>query len=360
MTDQLLPFAQVVRVEAYDPPRRLWHVPNSPPNQCPLCGQKTEHTRVTFSGHDFHPQCFICSLCRQPFPNASGVIQRDDLILHKQCFLDCFADRCATCTKVIDPTEVIQAMGKYYHTDCFACKKCGAKGAAMTKFMPLYQFPYCQHCYEELQTYFPICLVCKKVIHPNTESETFNFRGRKYFAHSPDCFKCSNCSEILHDQEVNVFDNRLYCGKCFSEGFKKICATCNEPIFGQASRLENVFWHPAHFVCSVCHQPLKPNFCVFNAGILKCRACSADDQTKCAGCQKPVFDNGIQACNQIWHPQCLKCQFCEIVVFNKKFTNLRDRPCCEDCFKKLKSEGRIKNGQLINKAIEEDGKKKRH
>ncbi|OHT02065.1 hypothetical protein TRFO_07231 [Tritrichomonas foetus] len=344
--ENLLPLAHIVAVASCEPPRRLWHVPNTHPGYCPGCERKIEKTLLQFNGHDWHPECFRCSLCGQPFKNQ-GCVPKDDLILHNECYQQCFCERCAKCTELVSPKKAIQALGKIFHQKCFTCMRCGDQDATLNKFLTLYQFPYCNHCFEELSEYFPKCLHCKHVINPSQEKREFFFQGKKYFVHYPDCFKCVFCPEPLTTKNCCMYDNRLICRDCYDKGMAKICAHCNEPIFDQGAKMENIYWHSQHFVCSVCHQPLKPNTCVFRNGSLKCKSCSAEDRAKCSGCGKPVVEQGIHALGAVWHNECLRCQYCKKNVFKLRFSGIRNKPCCTECFMKLKSDGKIdKRGQL--------------
>lgn len=348
MSSDLLPFATVVNIEPYDPPRRLWHMPNAPPGVCPGCETKIDKTKITFAGHDWHPDCFRCSLCRQPF-NGLQCIVKDDLVLHEDCYKQCFCERCAKCCQLIDPQKSVQAIGRHFHPECFTCVRCGDRDATMQRFITLYGFPYCRRCFEALQDNFPKCLSCHEAIVPTLEHREFFFRGRKYFVHFPDCFKCSFCPNQLHVKTCCVYKDRLVCKDCFDNAMKRVCAECSEPIFGQGARMENIWWHPSHFVCSVCKCQLKTNTAVFNAGVLKCRTCAAEDRGKCGGCGKPVDSKGaVHACGCVWHGECLKCQMCNQSVLRKKFANIKGKPCCVECYERMKSEGRIdKRGQVI-------------
>ena len=347
MSSELLPLANVVSIDAYDPPRRLWHMPNTPPGVCPGCETKIDKSKLNFAGHDWHPECLRCSLCRQPL-QAGQCVTKDDLILHHDCYRECFCERCAKCCQLVDPQDAVQAIGRSFHSKCFTCVRCGDRDSTMQMFLTLYGFPYCRKCFDELQDNFPKCLTCKKVILPTHEHREFFFRGKKYFVHFPDCFKCKFCTNQMHVKSCCVYEEQLVCKECFDSANKKICAECNKPIFEGGARMDNIFWHTEHFVCSVCKQALKPNTCVFYAGVLKCRNCAAEDRSKCAGCGNVVNDNGVHACGSLWHSACLKCQFCHISVLTKKFSNIRNKPCCVDCFNKLKQENKIdKRGQLI-------------
>lgn len=236
------------------------------------------------------------------------------------------------------------ALGRNFHAQCFTCTNCGDRDATANKYMTLFRFPYCGRCYEELSQFFPKCLCCNKVIGPSQGSREFFFQGKKHFVHYPECFRCSYCPTQLNLKSCCMYDNKLICRECYNTGVSKICAHCNEPIFDQGSKMGNIYWHTSHFVCANCKLALKPNSCVFSAGVLKCKSCSADDKARCAGCGKSVIENGIRACGNLYHTECLKCQYCKKNLSglkHEKFYNIRGRPCCQRCHTRLKEDDKI-------------------
>lgn len=345
-----LPFAVDVTIKEYLPPRRLWHIPTTSPGTCPGCGIKIEgQTAISAAGHEWHPECFRCSLCREQLPQE-GFITKNELIFHHDCYLQCYSERCAKCTEIVDPKEGCKIMNRVYHKKCLCCEKCGRKQSSEGKMLSLYNMPYCQGCYEELIKLFPRCVTCQRPVLPTEESNSFFFQGQKYFYHTPDCAKCNHCSSTKSDS-LAVYKNKLYCKSCYNEASKKICAHCNEPIFGQVSKMEDVFWHSEHFQCSICHAIIQPSNCVFSFGILKCKPCATEDRPVCQGCGKPILDNPISALRAMWHPECLTCQFCDRNVNNRKFYNVSGMPCCLECFDQQKREGNIdKRGNLKKKS----------
>lgn len=346
-----LPFAVDVTIKEYKPPRRLWHIPNTPPGTCPGCGSKIEgQSSISAAGHDWHVECFRCSLCRNPMP-ADQFVTRADLIFHHDCQLQCYNDRCAKCTELVDTKDGCQLLNRVYHRSCLSCERCGKKQSTGAKILSLYNMPYCQSCYEELIKTFPRCVTCQRPVLPSEDSKSFFYQGQKYFFHNPDCAKCAHCSKIPKVDELIVHKNKLCCKNCYKEASKKICAQCNEPIFNQASKMENIYWHAEHFQCSICHANIQPTSCVFNFGILKCKPCATEDRPICQGCGRPIQDSPVTALRAQWHQQCLICQFCERNVIGKKFFNVSGLPCCNECFEQQKKEGNIdKKGQLKKKS----------
>ncbi|EAY17828.1 LIM domain containing protein [Trichomonas vaginalis G3] len=362
---EYLPFAVKITIAEYTPPRRLWHIPDVAPGNCPRCDTKIDREKVQAANRFWHLECFNCSLCRERM-DVNSFIARDDLIFHPECYKLCYNERCSRCTQLTEPKDSCKAFGRIYHKNCLHCEKCLARQTLSSRISSFYSIPYCSGCYEELMKLFPVCIACKKPVLPTDKCKSYFWEGHKYFYHVPDCEKCPKCGKAPDnggDPDKQIYcveDERLYCYECYKEACKKICATCNRPIFEQASKMENVYWHSHHFQCTVCNTILKPNTCVFDYGILKCKSCATEDKPVCAGCGKPIVDEPVTACRTIWHPQCLRCQFCDKGVLGKKFTNVSGAPCCEKCYSEKMDDGTIdrKTGQL--KTHHHHSRKHRH
>lgn len=350
----LLPTAVEVQIGILTPPKRLWRIPTTTAsNICPGCNLKVERNPLDAANRKWHPECFRCSLCREPFADQSFAFQ-DDLVLHHPCFLECYAPRCAVCTNLVESSQGVQALNKYYHKTCFGCSLCGEKN--LSKFEKLYNFPYCEKCFNELKETFPKCLACKKPILPSESSTSFFFRGKKYFVHEQQCFKCAYCAQTISEETPKVYQSRVVCTSCFVSAHKKICAQCNEPIFEQGSKMENIYWHTDHFVCSICKTPLRPNTSNLIFGVLKCRICSNDERPKCLGCGNPVQDAGIMFAGSTYHKKCMKCQFCSSQLTSKSIPNVSNKPCCEECYREMQEQGKIdKKGRLIDGGDDQQG-----
>lgn len=239
-------------------------------------------------------------------------------------------------------------MGHWFHAECLVCVHCEA-AVKPADLIPLYGFPYCAACYKRVEPWLPKCCVCGESINPSLEMRDFFFRGKKYFVHFPECFKCTYCPNQLNLKDCCVCDGKLLCRDCLNLGYERTCAGCNLPIFTDKCRVENMWWHPEHFVCWRCKKKLKPNTCVFTHGVLLCRTCATTEGQKCKGCRKPLKDEGVRACGGLWHESCVKCQFCSKTLLHKKFANVQFKPSCLKCFRRLKKTKQIdKWGQLID------------
>lgn len=357
-----LPLACELNVISLEPIGKLWHVPKVQPGYCPGCERKVDKALLNFNNQDWHPECFRCSLCRQAFPDNKCII-RDDLILHDDCFKQCFEERCAVCNEYVKKRKnklPVEAFNKTFHAKCFKCTRCQST-LDPSKFYQYYSMPYCNDCVEKMSDYFPKCLTCTHPINESTtQAKTFYFQGTKYYVHDPTCYKCKFCAEEIGDEtNCRVHENYLICKKCYDQGMEKICAYCNEPIFDQGSNMGNVFWHTAHFRCTKCLSFLKSDACEFRYGVLKCKGCAIEDKPRCANCNLPINSNPINACGLLFHPKCLVCPYCNKSLISHSFSRVRGKPCCMKCFRKLVKEKKIdEHGNPIIKKMKKKDKKR--
>lgn len=68
----------------------------------------------------------------------------------------------------------------------------------------------------------------------------------------PEHFCCSECHQPLGNGIIEEKDGKIYCHKDYQKLFGLSCAKCNEPILsgGYITALEKP-WHVDCFVCSV-------------------------------------------------------------------------------------------------------------
>jgi hypothetical protein len=286
----------------------------------------------------WHAECFLCSLYQQPF--TENCVPKDDLVLHPECYKECFGERYAKCTELITPSEAAHNRGLPFHMRCYKCVRCGDLLASGTNCLTLFQFPYCAHCSDEVIKLLPTCCTCRKAILPEQEFRSFYFHGSKSHAHVP-CFRCCVCQNGLNEASARSFRHKLFCEGCYTNGMKFVCAGCNSPIFSTPITLDDrVSWHSECFKCSACNDAMTQQKGVLVFGILKCKGCAARDRTLCGGCGKPV-EQGVPACGTIWHQDCLKCQKCKKSVLKISFTSVCGKPVCQGCKNSMIRDGKM-------------------
>ncbi|KAI6072781.1 Prickle-like protein 4 [Aix galericulata] len=102
----------------------------------------------------------------------------------------------------------------------------------------------------------------------------------------PSCFSCHFCRQPLVDLIYFQQDGRIYCGRHHAELFRPRCASCDQLIFmEECIEAEGRRWHPEHFCCLECEEPLRGQRYVMRSG----RPC-------CRGCFDSLFAEPCQAC----------------------------------------------------------------
>ena len=178
---------------------------------CAQCGQEIRGKVIKAVGNQFHPECFCCSLCAQPFNNQS-YYKKDGKFYCKSCFTSQEGLVCHTCKHEI--TGKFKQFDKYkYHEGCFVCSICGDK---------LEKGAYCRDgllfCSEHrIRKIGYACAFCGKFI--DSEDETMVIAmDRKFHA---DHFICCTCNTKLYESTARVYLDKVYCPVCYEAAVQK-------------------------------------------------------------------------------------------------------------------------------------------
>lgn len=109
-------------------------------------------------GKCWHPEHFVCSECSAPFTSLT-FRQHDGRPYCEDDYQKLFGEWCAKCGKPIDD-QVVIAMDKKFHTDCFVCEDGKHKIGEGEHFYLHFDKVYCPKHFESLFT--AKCDVCKK------------------------------------------------------------------------------------------------------------------------------------------------------------------------------------------------------
>ena len=91
---------------------------------CMKCGDVIKTTSVTYEGHSFHSDCFVCAECGKPLAGKAFCRMEDQRVCH-DCYLANHAKTCSGCLKSIEGQErYIVYDNQHYHRDCFTCDSC--------------------------------------------------------------------------------------------------------------------------------------------------------------------------------------------------------------------------------------------
>ncbi|XP_016310331.1 actin-binding LIM protein 3-like [Sinocyclocheilus anshuiensis] len=103
--------------------------------KCDSCGDFISGEVVSALGRTYHPQCFVCSVCRKPFPIGDRVTFSGKECVCQHCSLKLVnsnepikihgPSHCAGCKEEIKQGQSLLALEKQWHVSCFRCQTCG-------------------------------------------------------------------------------------------------------------------------------------------------------------------------------------------------------------------------------------------
>ncbi|XP_069373278.1 actin-binding LIM protein 1-like isoform X7 [Paralichthys olivaceus] len=165
---------------------------------CNSCGEFVEGEVVTVLGKTYHPACFVCTICKQPFPAGDCVTFSGKDCLCQRCIrpvspaptdMKC-SSNCTGCGRDIKNGQALLALGGQWHLGCFKCKSC--RKVLSGEYISKDGVPYCERDY---QIKFGIqCEACHKFITGKVLEA-----GDKHY--HPSCARCSRCEKMFTEGE---------------------------------------------------------------------------------------------------------------------------------------------------------------
>ncbi len=115
-----------------------------------------------------------------------------------------------------------------------------------------------------------------------------------------------------------------------------LCKYCSKPIWGRYISALGETWHPEHFLCTACGQPLDESQFQLVQGQPYHVACYLDTQApRCAVCGLPLTGTYTQANQQSYHPECYRdhvaprCVYCHKPLSNRFLVDSWGNTFCE-------------------------------
>jgi len=123
------------------------------------------------------------------------------------------------------------------------------------------------------------------------------------------CLVCCTCGTSLASVGIAEHDNKMFCENCFGSKHGKLCAGCGTLLKQQGIQALDVEWHPNCFKCQVCNKALDPGSkFVQKDGKLLCMAdYGALHATRCSHCNKPILEKEYykhEKTNKAFHRDC--------------------------------------------------------
>ncbi|XP_042559250.1 actin-binding LIM protein 1 isoform X18 [Clupea harengus] len=166
--------------------------------RCNGCGDFVEGEVVTALGKTYHPTCFVCTICKRPFPAGDRVTFNGKDCLCQRCVQPMSptpkdvsaSSNCAGCGRDIKNGQALLALDRQWHLGCFKCKACGK--VLSGEYISKDGAPYCEKDY---QIHFGVqCQACHQYITGKVLEA-----GDKHY--HPSCARCSRCNQMFTEGE---------------------------------------------------------------------------------------------------------------------------------------------------------------
>ena len=215
-------------------------------------------------GRVYHPDHFVCSSCQKPL-GTSSFYETNGEPNCETCYQNMFCPRCAYCNQAI-ADRCINALNQKWHVNCFVCNSC-CQPFPSGSFFEKGGMPYCQPCFQG--TFSSKCAGCGNM----ASGQLINALGQKW--HSQ-CFCCSYCRRPFNGLPYFEKDGKPYCEQHYHTSAGSVCAGCRTAIVGRCVDALGQKWHPEHFVCSYCMNPLSGGGYTEQHGSPYCQECFAN------------------------------------------------------------------------------------
>ncbi|KAM6288800.1 LOW QUALITY PROTEIN: transforming growth factor beta-1-induced transcript 1 protein-like [Aegotheles albertisi] len=232
---------------------------------------------------------------------------------------------CGSCQKPI-AGKVVKALGCSWHPEHFVCARCGGELGG-SSFFEKDGVPYCPRDYGRL--FSPRCARCAQpILDKMVTALDKNWH--------PEHFCCVKCGQPFGEEGFLEKDGQQYCRRDFAELFSSRCRGCGRPILeGYIAALEGL-WHPECFVCRECFSPFVGGSFFEDGGHPYCeRHFHARRGSLCRGCGEPIAGRCVTAMAQRFHPEHFVCTFCLQPLSKGTFQEQEGKPYCQPCFGRL-------------------------
>ncbi|XP_041442134.1 actin-binding LIM protein 3 isoform X7 [Xenopus laevis] len=225
---------------------------NSGPIQCYRCGETCKGEVVRVQTNHFHIRCFTCQVCNCDLAQSGFFFKNGEYICTRD-YQQLYGTRCDSCRDFITG-EVISALGRTYHPKCFVCSICRKPFPIGDKVTFRGKDCVCQNCSHSLVSDKPIkihgpshCAGCKEEI---KHGQSLLALEKQWHV---SCFKCQTCGIVLTGEYISK-DGVPYCESDYHAQFGIKCETCNKYISGRVLEAGGKHYHPTCARCVRCQQ----------------------------------------------------------------------------------------------------------
>ncbi len=129
---------------------------------------------------------------------------------------------------------------------------------------------------------------------------------------------------------------------------RPVCKLCGQSLNGYYITALNATWHPEHFLCAACHQPITDaSFNVQDNLPYHPQCYSERVAPRCAFCERPISGNYVESGGRFYHTDCYRehvvprCAYCNQPLTGEYLVNAwgdkyckrhqQEYPACEFC-----------------------------
>ncbi|XP_069395097.1 actin-binding LIM protein 1 isoform X6 [Paralichthys olivaceus] len=227
------------------------HSTEKPLIQCYKCGEPCKGEVLRVQNKHFHLKCFTCKVCGCDLAQGGFFMKNGEYL----CTLDyqrMHGTRCNGCGDFVEG-EVVTALGKTYHPACFVCTICKRPFPAGDRVTFNGKDCLCQYCVEPMSPGpkdilgSSNCAGCGRDI---KNGQALLALDRQWHL---GCFKCKACNKVLTGEYISK-DGAPYCEKDYQIHFGVQCEACHQFITGKVLEAGDKHYHPSCARCSRCNQ----------------------------------------------------------------------------------------------------------
>ncbi|KAG7321216.1 hypothetical protein KOW79_015631 [Hemibagrus wyckioides] len=245
---------------------------------CFRCGDVCKGEVVRVQNVHFHVKCFTCQVCGCDLA-CSGFFQQAGEYICTEDYQRLYGTKCDSCGEFISG-EVVSALNRAYHPKCFVCTICRKPFPIGDRVTFCGKKCVCQQCSHTLVSsnepvkihgpslcmHLCVCVcvsvcVCTSEPEKDQKDQLSNFtteeitQGQSLLALEKQwhvsCFKCHTCGTVLTGEYISK-NGIPYCEADYHRQFGIRCETCHRYVSGKVLEAGGKHYHPTCARCARC------------------------------------------------------------------------------------------------------------
>nr|XP_012638920.1 actin-binding LIM protein 2 isoform X26 [Microcebus murinus] len=220
---------------------------------CDRCGDVCKGEALRVQSRYFHVKCFVCKACGCDLAEGGFFVRQGEYICSRD-YQRLYGTRCFSCDQFIEG-EVVSALGKTYHPDCFVCAVCRLPFPPGDRVTFNGKECMCQKC--SLPTSLGSTAHLSQGLRSCGGCGTEIKNGQALVALDKHwhlgCFKCKSCGKLLNAEYISK-DGLPYCEADYHAKFGIRCDGCEKYITGRVLEAGEKHYHPSCALCVRCGQ----------------------------------------------------------------------------------------------------------